>query len=981
MRQRWYGLLVLMLLVALGASVAFAANGKISGVVKGNDGTAAVGANVVVEGTALGASADVNGKYFILNVPPGTYRVRASGVGFAPKVITNVRVGSDQIVTLDFSLQSEAVGLSEVVIEASRPPVDISQTSARSRLGSDEFQSLPAANIRDVVSTSASTYKGFVRGGKVYETKTMVDGIDVTDQFGAWYNDVPGGSTPYLTYNGVVRTNEATRSSLVELNTSSIEEANVLTGGVGADYNSATAGLISYSLREGRGKWTGMVAARMSQGGGLEHLGPNVYADEATYFATKATLAASTDPNNRAKAQRFTYYNDKYPYMSRPEMLFNASIGGAVTEQFGLYATGSYFSSSARMPNEYTQRANASLKLNYNFTPDMRLNFVGMMEDRGQIFGWKNTVYQEDFRFYLEGLPTWTGLNLVGSLKWTHVLNPETYYEVQVSMVNDQAQRGYSDDDGDGTVELGENGDYLEFADTAQVNRYMAKTGGQDFSKWFSPTPRNEVGSEVGVTMSGAANWKIARPGIYYEDFNNTTTTLRADVTSQVSANHQLRGGIQARLHNLDMVRRAGYIGGYFPNYQNYVNEEWDVQPKEYSAYVQDKMEYAGLIINLGLRLDGLDLAAGDYSNFFAPFQDVTDATGGPIRVPVRGENTDIKWFLSPRLGVSHPISERAAMYFSFARMMQSQPFSRLYTNYNDFGNPSLPVTVRTDQDPVQSTSYDLGIQWSFYQDFGLDVNAYYKDIQNYSTFGLQVTPRAPYRLYILSTNFGYADSRGVELTLRKNIGPVSDWLGIGGRVSYAYSYIKNSVYTGGNVSSYSTVAGDSAKYGGQLPFDDLKYFNSIERNVLGGISTLTGGYDRPHRVTFNLFFRFPYEITLTSIGTFSSGFYYPLSLADPRSRELGEGPWNKRVDMRLEKAFTFEKIGRFSIYVDALNVFNWVNIQAYYNNTSLPQTQIAWERDGDPTGGPTVNRPASQDGTLIYDIPREIYFGVSYNF
>jgi len=51
---------------------------------------------------------------------------------------------------------------------------------------------------------------------------------------------------------------------------------------------------------------------------------------------------------------------------------------------------------------------------------------------------------------------------------------------------------------------------------------------------------------------------------------------------------------------------------------------------------------------------------------------------------------------------------------------------------------------------------------------------------------------------------------------------------------------------------------------------------------------------------------------------------------------------------MRLEKAFTFEKIGRFSIYVDALNVFNWVNIQAYYVNSSLPQTQIAWERDGD---------------------------------
>ncbi|MCI0479665.1 TonB-dependent receptor, partial [Candidatus Uhrbacteria bacterium] len=755
-------------MAAVVVQAAVAGNGKITGVIKSADGEVVLGANVLVEGTQLGGAADAKGNYFILNVPPGTYRVRASGVGFVPEVVTNVRIGSDQIVTLNFTLKDQAVGLSEVVVEASRPPIDKSQTGARTRMAADDMSALPAADLSAIVATSASTYKGYIRGGRTFETKTMVDGIDVTDQYVAWVSDVPGGSTPYLTYNGVMRNNEAQNSSLVGLSKAGVEEANVLTGGVGSDYSSASAGIISYNLKEGRGKWTARVDARMSQTGGLKHYGPDVYWDDTTYFRIKNNLAASASQADRDKSARFTYTEDKYSYGAKPEMFVELSTGGAVTEDFGLYITGRYFDSYGRMPNEHTTKLNASLKANYNFTQEMKLNATFLMEDRGMMLGWKNTSYAEDFRYFLEGVPRWDGMNLVGSLKWTHVLSPGTFYEVQASMVSDESRRGYSDDNNDGVIGLDEDGEYLTWADTAQVNRYMANAGNAQFHKFFSPTPRNETGSENVIPMAGLANWKIARPGIYYEDFTNTVTTIKADITSQINANHQLRGGLQARMHDLDMTRRAGYIGGVFPTYKNYVDEVWNVKPNEYSAYIQDKMEYAGLIINLGLRLDGLDIAAADYANYFAPFLDTRDANGGQVRVPVRGEEADIKWLLSPRIGVSHPISDVAAMYFSFSQTQQSQPFSRLYTNYSDFGNPSLPVTVRANQDPIKSTNYDLGIQWSFYEGYGLDVNAYYKDIQSYGVNSFTVTPNAPYRLYIMGTEFGYADSRGIELTLNK---------------------------------------------------------------------------------------------------------------------------------------------------------------------------------------------------------------------
>ena len=259
-----------------------------------------------------------------------------------------------------------------------------------------------------------------------------------------------------------------------------------------------------------------------------------------------------------------------------------------------------------------------------------------------------------------------------------------------------------------------------------------------------------------------------------------------------------------------------------------------------------------------------------------------------------------------------------------------------------------------------------------------MDVNTYYRDIENYGGLGFQITPRAPWRLYIITTAFGYADSRGVEFTLRKNLAPVfEDYLSVGGRLSYAYSYIKQAVYAGGNQTTFSTVGGDSAKYAGQIPFGDIRNFNTIEQNVQGGNSSLTGGYDRPHRLTYTLLLKFPYDIMLSSVGRFESGFFFRRTLGDPRARELAEGPWNKQVDFRLEKVFALG-FARVSLYVDVLNAFDWKNVLAF-DNSSVGQ--LEWERNGDPTGGPTAPRPITQDGSLIYDTPREIYFGFTVDF
>ena len=88
--------------------------GKISGtVVDKETGEPLIGCNVMVDGTALGAASHIDGTYFILNIPPGTYSLRADMIGFGTVRKTEVPVEIDFTSQIDFQLSS-------VVIEGKR---------------------------------------------------------------------------------------------------------------------------------------------------------------------------------------------------------------------------------------------------------------------------------------------------------------------------------------------------------------------------------------------------------------------------------------------------------------------------------------------------------------------------------------------------------------------------------------------------------------------------------------------------------------------------------------------------------------------------------------------------------------------------------------------------------------------------------------------------------------------------------------------
>ncbi len=108
-----------ILLILLVSNMILAQTGTISGTIVDNEtGDAVIGCNVLIEGTTLGAAADIEGRYTINQIPVGTYTVIFSSIGYAKKTVTGVQVTSNETTRIDITLSIESFQTDDVVITA-----------------------------------------------------------------------------------------------------------------------------------------------------------------------------------------------------------------------------------------------------------------------------------------------------------------------------------------------------------------------------------------------------------------------------------------------------------------------------------------------------------------------------------------------------------------------------------------------------------------------------------------------------------------------------------------------------------------------------------------------------------------------------------------------------------------------------------------------------------------------------------------------
>ena len=113
----------ILLNIVLASQFALAGTtGKLAGKVTSKETSEPlIGANVMIDGTPLGAATDLNGNYYILQIPPGSHSVRFSMIGYQTMVFNDVRIKVDLTTTIDGAMATSAVGMEEVIVQAERP--------------------------------------------------------------------------------------------------------------------------------------------------------------------------------------------------------------------------------------------------------------------------------------------------------------------------------------------------------------------------------------------------------------------------------------------------------------------------------------------------------------------------------------------------------------------------------------------------------------------------------------------------------------------------------------------------------------------------------------------------------------------------------------------------------------------------------------------------------------------------------------------
>ena len=104
--------------------------GKITGkIIDKETNEELIGVNVMLEGTTMGAATDIDGVYYIIGVPAGSYNLKASFIGYHPLIVQDVRVQTDLTTEINFELEPASIETPTVVVTAEKKIVQRDMTS------------------------------------------------------------------------------------------------------------------------------------------------------------------------------------------------------------------------------------------------------------------------------------------------------------------------------------------------------------------------------------------------------------------------------------------------------------------------------------------------------------------------------------------------------------------------------------------------------------------------------------------------------------------------------------------------------------------------------------------------------------------------------------------------------------------------------------------------------------------------------------
>ncbi|NOY77668.1 MAG: TonB-dependent receptor [Calditrichaeota bacterium] len=878
--------------------------GKISGVIKDKStGDPLPGANVIIEGTNRGAAADANGRYLILHVAPGTYTLRFQMIGYQKLRVENVRVFTDRTTKINAKLLPQAIQGKAVTIVAGREPVEFDRTSTSAYVSKEEIEALPVSNVSELVQMQAGVVSDaggalHFRGGRSREVAYMIDGMPVSNSFSQG-----GGSN-------------------VAVENNFIQELQVITGTFNAEYGSAQSGVINVITKVPEKTYHASVEA-ITGGYYAPHepmyIGLNKYdplAEKETKFSLSGPVPGMSKigklgffVNGRIVGSKgwlngqrrfrpkdgweILVYREWYRAIFDPEDPLLIKIPDSLHTGDGKI-----------IPMNWSNSYNFNVKFVYQPKSSMTLSY-NMFHNYSH-----GKSFSNHWKFCPDGKGQHFNEGTTHMFVFTHVPLKNVFYNIRYSYQSTQSKSfmyesandpryqqnaanawdpgvitGYDmggfDDWGrnwfDQKIHL-TNGDI-----TWQINKIVELKAGYEakFSRFhYKKAPMREVFGYEELQFPFARK-EIEEYDLTYNFFRDSTA-------------HFEHGHVRLREASPDSARDQQF-------YVNYVRS-----PREGASYIQTKLEMGEIVLNAGLRLDFYfprDRYCPDYSKVYP------ELVGDP-RYYIQAKP---KWQLSPRFGLSFPISDRGALRLSYGHFFQTPSYEKMYQNpvlphYNQYsvegtriGNPNLK--------PERTVQYEIGLQQQLTDDISFETTIYRKDMKD--LLGIEILTLSNASTFYRYVNKEYGNSSG--FTIAFNQGIKNRW--VSSRIDYTYMIAKGSASNPEILRDISVVAGPrSGSY--NLAIRKINYLDWDQRHTLNASVTI---HPTPN-------------MNISAIGQIGSGLPYTPATLDP-SIELPGGLWDNQgrkptrwnVDMMFSQAFHFGNL-RVMAMVRAFNVFNHLN-------------------------------------------------------
>lgn len=729
--------------------------GRIDGrVIEARSNEGLPGANVVIKGTYYGGSTNIDGLVKIENVNPGTYTLEVSLLGYKIVQFTNIKVEAGKTATFTAKMEETVLALDkEIVVVGEKPLFDIEETASRRSVGQQDIQAAALKKVEAIVALQPGVVftdnEIHIRGGRTHENAYLLDGVSIQD---------PLAGTGFG----------------LQVSPNSIQDVEVITGGYNAEYGQATSGIVNITTREGSETYSGSLSYKLDNFGLNKNARSNWNSDNfdaslsgpepITSFLLPALGAAI--PGSMSFFG--TFYGNRTDDYTRWVQVVDGSgrpAGFVVQAPNGLFSsTFNGISWSPKRNNDYswlakwTYKPSGTIKLSYSYNQSVSINqntqTIQATLDRVE----PNPGYQYLFQFIPDSANTFTQKNIQHSLSWTHTLSKEMFYEVKLSKF------------------------------TARIR---GDANGKDFSKYIEPQDiitfplrYYNLGTDTVGVIPGDGFYDVGAPTSYRDQFA-AEYTFKCDLTNYFSEKNKFKAGVEMRFQELQMVD----IFRPWVRPLGFDNDLYNVHPALGALYAQDNITLKGMILNFGLRLDYW--LPGKYVDDVAKDTSLTILVSPGLRKQYL-DNTfglfgrRVKARLSPRLGISHPISDNQTLFFSYGHFSKFPRPQYVYSKLNRSSVRSNTAAVgNPNLNPETTVSYELGIRNQLSGNDVLTVTAYYKDIFDYITEKTvqRLSGTGGSQFYPTNLNSDYGRTRGIEVEYKKRIG---NWFR--GSVSGSYS-------------------------------------------------------------------------------------------------------------------------------------------------------------------------------------------------